>query len=109
MNHPSSHLDKMDQRTRTFLRRWQNVSCEIYEYSASLRGLSLRLWDETRSGCLRLGCVECRYFSGPTYWTSSAISFARVTNDSGDFFYIVWDEKAGFMMRCGTLEAAETT
>lgn len=100
-------LFKEEQRATTFLNRWRGSMAQLWNYSVSLRTLRIRLSEDGRPGNMELRCSECEFLVGPTRWARSNLVFTRVTEETGDVRYHIWDESARFALWCGGFDAAE--
>jgi hypothetical protein len=89
------------QRTtelRAVLQEWRGADAQLWQYSASLTELHIRLKRAGVTGNVHLVCNGCARIEAPSSWSSSAIEFAE---EAGlEAAYVLKDVGAGFFVRC---------
>jgi len=92
----------------TFLKRWNGNAARLWHFQAPHCLMTLRIEKPFEEGNLHIRCGDPEFVHGPVFWNNCDIDVEVFTDESGEVFkYIVRDEKAGFELRCETIEFAE--
>lgn len=92
----------MPHDPNVFLNRWRGGEAKLWEYSVSLRRLTIRVEMEGKKGNLHIRCADVSFICGPTRWGSSSF---EIEEADGECF--VRDRAVGFEVRAGFVDLAE--
>ena len=92
---------------RKWMSKWEGGNSQVWEYTVSLRTLVIRIMSEKQSGNLHVICLDTQFICGPLKWPACHFELDRVIDQQGDNQYLVRDDTAGFLVRCGKVEVKE--
>lgn len=83
------------------LLEWRGAGAQLWQYSASLAELHIRLKREGESGNVHLVCNGCTRIEAPTSWAASAIELAEEAGQQTSC--VLKDARAGLLVKCGMI------
>lgn len=90
--------DERKTELRAVLQEWRGSSAQLWQYSASLAELHVRLKKSAEAGNVHLVCNGCTRIEASTSWAFSAINFVEEVGQPGT--YTLKDAASGFLVRC---------
>src|SRR5262252_7970611 len=103
----ASGTEKHLLHARRLIERWQGGRAKIWEFSSSLRGLTVRIEMDGKRGNLHVRCVDTEFIHSPTSWYNCRLSILVAEGADGyPESMTLRDEGADVSIVAGDIRAA---
>jgi hypothetical protein len=98
---------KNERLVDKWMAKWAGGNAMLWDYSASHRMLVVRVTIDGTPGNLHIVCGDTVHVCGPVRWTGAMLELIVEPVGPDGPTYVVRDVGAGFLARCGLVEAKE--
>lgn len=88
------------EMANALLMQWRPCNAKIWQFSASLCRLAVRIFRPQEEQDLYLVGLTCRHISGPFSWSDCHLEIIENTSLEGGCPTLILDRTAGFSLQC---------